>query len=102
MKILSSVVAAIVCIAPLAHAADSFEDRMKAAMQAVQDKRSAGKDAFFGELEKQARGLLKDFPDKGDPYEMLAFRRELLELEQGILLLCTTEQHRSSEAIELR
>jgi thiol-disulfide isomerase/thioredoxin len=71
MKILASVLAALVCLAPLAHAADSFEDRMKAAMTEIQSKRGEGKNAFFAEIEKQGRLLLKDFPDKKDPYQML-------------------------------
>jgi thiol-disulfide isomerase/thioredoxin len=38
---------------------------------AVKAKRSDGKEAFYAELEKQARALLKDFPDKNEPYAML-------------------------------
>jgi thiol-disulfide isomerase/thioredoxin len=56
---------------PVLLAADKYEDRMKAVMEAVGKKRGEGKAAFFGELEKQARVLLKEFPDKSDPYEML-------------------------------
>ena len=52
-------------------AAASFESRMKEVETAVIAKRSAGKEAFYGELETQARALIKEFPDKEEPYGML-------------------------------
>src|SRR5258705_10926218 len=52
-------------------AAPSFEDRMKEVEKAVIAKRSIGKEAFYGELESQARALMKEFPDKEEPYGML-------------------------------
>jgi thiol-disulfide isomerase/thioredoxin len=54
-----------------AHAEISFEERMEAVRIKVFAQREQGKDAFFSELEKQARELLKDFPDKTEPYEIL-------------------------------
>jgi len=54
-----------------APAAASYEDRLKEIETAVKAKRSAGKEAFYSELETQARALLKDFPEKDDPYAML-------------------------------
>jgi thiol-disulfide isomerase/thioredoxin len=54
-----------------AQEADPYKARMEATMKSVMSKRPEGKAAFFTELESQARGLLKDFPDKKDPYEML-------------------------------
>jgi len=51
--------------------AADYEARKQDAIKAIQGKRSEGKDAFFAEVEKQGRALLKDFPDKEDGYEML-------------------------------
>ena len=51
----------------------SFEERIRDAEKAVEAKRADGKEAFYAELEKQARTLLKEFPEKNDPYEMLMF-----------------------------
>lgn len=53
------------------HAEADFETRKQDAIKAIQGKRSEGKEAFYTELEKQGRALLKDFPDKEDGYEML-------------------------------
>lgn len=53
------------------HAADNYDTRKQDAIKAIQGKRSEGKEAFFAEVEKQGRALLKDFPDKEDGYEML-------------------------------
>jgi len=71
MKLLFSLAIALITISPLARAAEDFEARKKAAMEALQKKRPEGQAAFFGELEKQGRALLKDFPEQKDPYEML-------------------------------
>jgi len=70
MKRIALLALALAVIHPL-NAADKYEDRMKAVMEAIGKKRGEGKEVFFAELEKQARVLLKDFPDKSDPYEML-------------------------------
>ena len=71
MKILSSVLSALVCLAPLVHAADSFEDRMKTAVAAIRSKQKESSGAYYAEIETQGRALLKDFPEKVDPYQML-------------------------------
>lgn len=72
MKFLALFLAACTCLTPLVRAAESYDVRLKAAMEAIKAKRSAKTAAeFFGEIEKQARGLQKDFPDKSEAYEML-------------------------------
>jgi thiol-disulfide isomerase/thioredoxin len=53
------------------HAAEDFDARKQEAIKAIQGKRSAGKEAFYAELETQGRAMLKDFPDKEDGYQML-------------------------------
>ncbi len=55
-----------------AHAAGDYEARKTEAIKAIQGKRSAGKEAFYTELETQGRALIKDFPDQPDGYQMLA------------------------------
>lgn len=72
MKNFSFLAAIALCIfAAAASAETSFADRMKDVEKAVSEKRPEGKDAFFAEVEKQARALMKDFPEKPEPYEML-------------------------------
>ncbi len=68
--LISSLVLAFALVSAT-HAAGDFETRKQDAIKAIQGKRSAGKDAFYAELEVQGRTLLKDFPDKEDGYEML-------------------------------
>jgi thiol-disulfide isomerase/thioredoxin len=70
MKLLAAL-ALLAITSPVLLAADKYEERMKSAMEAIGKQRGAGKEAFFAELEKQGRALLKDFPDKSDGYEML-------------------------------
>jgi thiol-disulfide isomerase/thioredoxin len=69
MKLLPALVAAIVVTYPLVSAADDFADRMEAATKAIRE--SSSKEAYISELEKQGRALIKDFPDKEEPYQML-------------------------------
>jgi thiol-disulfide isomerase/thioredoxin len=71
MKLVCSLLLGLVFLCPAIRAADDWDARMNAAKEALQKKRPEGKEAFFGELEKQGRELLKDFPDKEDPYQML-------------------------------
>ena len=74
MKTRRTLLTALLALALLspASAADDYETRRAAVLKAIQAKRSEGPKAFYGELEVQGRQLLKDFPDKADPYEMLA------------------------------
>ncbi len=61
----------------------SFEDRMKEVQTAVSAKRPDGKEAFFAELKSQADKLLKEFPDRSEPYEMLMAVAENSDPEQA-------------------
>jgi len=71
MKILTPFLAALVAF-PLVSVADDFSNRMKEATTAITAIRSSGsKEAYVAELEKQGRALIKDFPDKEEPYQML-------------------------------
>ncbi len=68
---LLAALALLAAFALSAQAETSFEDRMKEVEKAVLAKRSVSKEAFYGELEKQARALLKEFPTQEEPYGML-------------------------------
>ena len=70
---LAHLIGALFAVAFSARGDTVFDERMRDAEKAVDAKRAEGKDAFYAELEKQARTLLKEFPDKNDPYEMLMF-----------------------------
>lgn len=70
MKLLSSFLAAITVISSIAIAAEDYEARIKEVSKALKAAQTSEKD-YFAELEKQGRALMKDFPDKGDPYDML-------------------------------
>jgi thiol-disulfide isomerase/thioredoxin len=72
MKLLCNLAIGFLAISPLLRAADDYDARKKATMEALQKARPLGKEAFLEELEKQGRALLKDFPDQKDPYMMLA------------------------------
>ena len=70
MKLLCSLVLGLLVVCPALQAADDYDARLNAAKESLQKKRAAGS-GFVEELEKQGRELLKDFPDKQDPYQML-------------------------------
>jgi thiol-disulfide isomerase/thioredoxin len=69
MKNLTPILAALAFSFPLISAADDFTDRLKEATKSIQQSKS--KEDYLSELEKQARALIKDFPDKEQPYQML-------------------------------
>jgi thiol-disulfide isomerase/thioredoxin len=79
MKLLSLLIAGGFALSSVAFAADKYEDRLKAANDSLKAKQKTAmqsgepdaKAKFFAELEKEGRALLKDFPDKEDPYQML-------------------------------
>src|SRR3954471_22944832 len=70
MKLLCTLVLGLVVLCPAIQGADDYDARLNAAKEALQKKRAAG-EGFLEELEKQGQELLKDFPDKQDPYQML-------------------------------
>src|SRR6185503_16250138 len=72
MKTRTSVLAALAATSLVAFAADDYEARIKEVSKTLQaaDK-PGGESAYFAELEKQGRALIKDFPDKDEPYQML-------------------------------
>src|SRR5262245_12428416 len=53
----------------VAGVAGDYKDRLQSAGKAIRE--SGSKEAFIAELEKQGRALMKDFPDKEEPYQML-------------------------------
>lgn len=61
----------LTCSAFSAETGKSYDDRLQDVKTVLAAKRSGTKEAFFTELETQARALMKDFPDKSEPYEML-------------------------------
>jgi thiol-disulfide isomerase/thioredoxin len=71
MKLLSSFLVTLLATSVFVSAADKYEDRMKEASEALKAARGGGETAFFAELEKQGRALMKEFPDKDEPYQML-------------------------------
>ncbi len=75
--------------ASIAHvaAAESFDERMKEVRKSIMAKQSDGKETYFGELEKQARLLLKEFPDKEEPYQMLIAVAANSEPDKGRAIL---------------
>jgi thiol-disulfide isomerase/thioredoxin len=48
-----------------------FNERLEVAKKEIMAKRSVGKEAFYGELEKFGREFVRDFPEKQDGYQML-------------------------------
>lgn len=87
MKLPALLLALLALATPLARAADSYEKRMEAAMTAIKAKRGPDVAAFLAEIESQGRALLKDFPDKSDPYEMLLAVASQVETERARGLL---------------
>lgn len=81
------------------HGAESYQEREQAAMKALQTKRGAGKEAFFGELEKQARELLKDFPERTEPYEMLAAVAQNSAPEKAMALIQELDVDKTPAAV---
>lgn len=77
---------ALIAFAATATSAD-FEARKQEAIKAIQGKRSEGREAFYAEVEKQGRALLKDFPDKEDGYGMLAAVAQSAEPDKQRALL---------------
>ena len=71
MKLLSSLLAATLATSAITFAAEDYEARIKEVSKTLQAEGKKGEKAYFAELEKQGRALLKDFPDKEDPYQML-------------------------------
>jgi thiol-disulfide isomerase/thioredoxin len=101
MKLLRSLaVGLLVTSAVVLHAADDYDAKMKAAMAELQKKRPAGKEAFFAELEKQARVLLKEFPDKKDPYEMLIAVAGESEPEKARAILKELDTDKTPDAVK--
>jgi thiol-disulfide isomerase/thioredoxin len=87
-RALAAALTLAICIPAAAQdAADPYKPRMDAAMQAIMAKRPEGKAAFFTELEKQARGLLKDFPEKKDAYEMLIAVAENSDKDKALAII---------------
>lgn len=71
MKLISPFLAAVIATSALAAAAEDYEARIKEVSKALQAEGKKGEKEYFAELEKQGRALMKDFPDKGDSYQML-------------------------------
>jgi thiol-disulfide isomerase/thioredoxin len=55
----------------IAIAADDFESRIVAASRATKIAMAKGDKEYFAVMAAQGRGLLKDFPDKEEPYQMV-------------------------------
>lgn len=78
----------------------TYEDRIEAVKAAIMAKRSEGPEAFFAELESQARALLKDFPDRSDPYEMLLAVAQNSEGEKAKALLKELNESKAPEQVK--
>ncbi|MBS0661333.1 MAG: TlpA family protein disulfide reductase [Verrucomicrobia bacterium] len=87
MKLPVLLLALLTLAAPLARAADNYEKRLEASLNAIKAKRGPDVAAFLAEIEKQGRALLQDFPDKSDPYEMLLAVASQVETEKARALL---------------
>ncbi|MEQ1861670.1 MAG: TlpA disulfide reductase family protein [Chthoniobacteraceae bacterium] len=95
--ILPALVAAF--FASTLHAAEDFEARKQAAIKAIQANRS-DRTAFYAELEKQGRAMLKDFPDKEDGYEMLLAVAQNVEGSQQAALLKEIDTAKTPERVK--
>jgi hypothetical protein len=73
---------------------------MKDANAALQKKRPEGKEAFFAELEKQGRELIKDFPDKQEPYQMLIAVAQQSEPEKARAILKEINTDKAPESVK--
>jgi thiol-disulfide isomerase/thioredoxin len=66
-------------------AADDYKARLQSAGKAARE--AGSKEAYIAELEKQGRALIKDFPDKEEPYQMLLHVAENAEGDKAQSLL---------------
>lgn len=82
------------------HAAADFETRKQDAIKAIQGKRSAGKEAFFAEVETQGRALLKDFHEKDDGYEMLLAVAQNVAPEKQAAIFKEIENGKTPERVK--
>jgi thiol-disulfide isomerase/thioredoxin len=64
-------VAACVPVTLFAVSEDEFKARMEQVKTELNAKRSGGADAFYVEMEKLARALVKDFPERSEGYQGL-------------------------------
>jgi thiol-disulfide isomerase/thioredoxin len=85
MKLLASFVATVLATSALVSAADDYKDRLQNAGKAIRE--SGSKEAYIAELEKQGRALIKDFPDKEEPYQMLLHAAENAESDKAQTIL---------------
>lgn len=71
MKALLFVLAGLIPFTALEVRGADFSEQLESAKKEIMGKRSAGKEAFYAELEKYGREFMRDFPDKVDGYQML-------------------------------
>jgi thiol-disulfide isomerase/thioredoxin len=71
--------------APATAGADNYKDRLQSAGKAARE--AGSKEGYIAELEKQGRALIKDFPDKEEPYQMLLHVAENSEGDKAQALL---------------
>jgi thiol-disulfide isomerase/thioredoxin len=62
---------------------EGYEARLKSISQTLREAGKKGKDAYMAEAETQGRALLKDFPNKAEPYQLLLMVAENADPEKA-------------------
>jgi thiol-disulfide isomerase/thioredoxin len=62
---------------------DEYEARIKAVSEALRAAAKKGEKEYYAEAEFQGRALLKDYPDRSEPYELLMMAAENADPEKA-------------------